>query len=228
MLKNPFRSLTRREWILWGISLVAVLVSNFTAGTVDPVTLAATLIGVTALIFVARGDVWGQILTVVFSILYSITSWRFGYYGEIITYLCMSAPIAAASVVTWLKHPYKKDRNEVKIHHLSPRGFILLFVATFIVTVAFYFILGTLGTTNLIVSTFSVSTSFLAASLLMFRSSYYAVAYAANDVVLIILWVLASFDAPSYIPVVVNFAAFLANDLYGFLSWKAREKKQAE
>ena len=228
MLKNPFRSLTRREWILWGISLVAVLVSNFTAGTVDPVTLAATLIGVTALIFVARGDVWGQILTVVFSILYSITSWRFGYYGEIITYLCMSAPIAAASVVTWLKHPYKKDRNEVKIHHLSPRGFILLFIATVIVTVAFYFILGALGTTNLIVSTFSVSTSFLAASLLMFRSSYYAVAYAANDVVLIILWVLASFDDPSYIPMVVNFAAFLANDLYGFLSWKAREKKQAE
>ena len=228
MLKNPFRSLTRREWILWGISLVAVLVSNFTAGTVDPVTLAATLIGVTALIFVARGDVWGQILTVVFSILYSITSWRFGYYGEIITYLCMSAPIAAASVVTWLKHPYKKDRNEVKIHHLSPRGFILLFIATVIVTVAFYFILGALGTTNLIVSTFSVSTSFLAASLLMFRSSYYAIAYAANDVVLIILWVLASFDDPSYIPMVVNFAAFLANDLYGFLSWKAREKKQAE
>ena len=228
MLKNPFRSLTRREWILWGISLVAVLVSNFTAGTVDPVTIAATLIGVTALIFVARGDVWGQILTVVFSILYSITSWHFAYYGEIITYLCMSAPIAAASVVTWLKHPYKKDRNEVKIHHLSPRGFILLFIATVIVTVAFYFILGALGTTNLIVSTFSVSTSFLAASLLMFRSSYYAIAYAANDVVLIILWVLASFDDPSYIPMVVNFAAFLANDLYGFLSWKAREKKQAE
>ena len=140
----------------------------------------------------------------------------------------MSAPIAAASVVTWLKHPYKKDRNEVKIHHLSPRGFILLFIATVIVTVAFYFILGALGTTNLIVSTFSVSSSFLAASLLMFRSSYYAIAYAANDVVLIILWVLASFDDPSYIPMVVNFAAFLANDLYGFLSWKAREKKQAE
>ena len=228
MLKNPFRSLTRREWILWGISLVAVLVSNFTAGTVDPVTLAATLIGVTALIFVARGDVWGQILTVVFSFLYSIASWHFAYYGEIITYLCMSAPIAAVSVVTWLKHPYKKDRNEVKIHHLSPRGFILLFIATVIVTVAFYFILGALGTTNLIVSTFSVSTSFLAASLLMFRSSYYAIAYAANDIVLIILWVLASFDDPSYIPMVVNFAAFLANDLYGFLSWKAREKKQTE
>lgn len=228
MLKNPFRNLTRREWILWGVSLVAVLVSNFTAGAVDPVTLAATLIGVTALIFVARGDVWGQILTVVFSILYSITSWRFAYYGEIITYLCMSAPIAAASVVTWLKHPYKKDRNEVKIHHLSPRGFIWLFIVTVIVTAAFYFILGALGTANLIVSTISVTTSFLAASLLMFRSSYYAIAYAANDVVLIILWVLASIDDLSYIPMVVNFAAFLANDLYGFLSWKAREKKQAE
>ena len=67
----------------------------------------------------------------------------------------------------------------------------------------------------------------LAAALTMLRSSYYAVGYAANDVILIVLWVLASLENPAYIPVVVNFVIFFANDMYGFVSWKKREVRQA-
>lgn len=228
MLKNPFRGLEKREWLIWLTSLAVVLASNFLSGNTSVITLAATVIGVTALIFIARGDVWGQILTVLFSLLYSVASWQFRYYGEIITYLGMSAPIAAASVVTWLKNPYKKGENVVKIARLSPRGIFVLSALTLAVTVGFYFILGALGTANLIVSTVSVTTSFLAASLMMLRNSYYAVAYAANDVVLIILWILASAEDITYLPMVANFLAFLVNDIYGFLSWKKREKKQMD
>lgn len=228
MLNNPFRGLRKREWALWLISLTVVVTSNLMAGAVEPVTLIATLVGVTALIFVARGNVWGQILTVVFSLLYAVTSWQFRYYGEIITYLGMSAPIAAASVVTWIKNPYKKGESEVKIARLSHSGALLLSILTAAVTVIFYFILKALGTANLIVSTISVATSFLASALLMLRSSYYAVAYAVNDVVLIALWVLASLEDISYLPMVANFLAFLVNDIYGFLSWNQREKRQAK
>ena len=226
MLKNPFRGMRRREWIIWLISLSAVLVSNLLTGNVEPVTLIATAVGVTALIFIARGDVWGQILTVIFALLYSAASLRFQYYGEIITYLGMTAPIAAASVVTWLKNPYKKGENEVKIARLSPRSVMLLIASTLTVTILFYFILQAIGTANLIVSTISITTSFLASALMMMRNSYYAVAYAANDVVLIVLWILATLEDVSYLPMVVNFLAFLVNDIYGFVSWKRREKKQ--
>ena len=226
MLHNPFHGLKKREWTIWLLSLATVISSNLLAGKIDPVTLLATLIGVTALIFVARGDVWGQILTVLFAILYSVTSLRYQYYGEIITYLGMSAPIAAASVITWLKNPYEKGKNEVKIHRLSAKGILLLVLVTAAVTAAFYFLLGALGTTNLLVSTLSVATSFLASSLMMLRNSYYAVAYGANDVVLIVLWVLASLEDISYLPMVACFLAFLFNDIYGFISWKKREKKQ--
>lgn len=228
MLNNPFRGLRKREWALWLISLTVVVTSNLMAGTVDPITLTATLVGVTALIFVARGNVWGQILTVVFSLLYAVTSWHFRYYGEIITYLGMSAPIAVASVVTWIKNPYKKGESEVKIAHLSLGGALVLSFLTAAVSVAFYFILKALGTANLIVSTISVATSFLASALMMLRSSYYAIAYAVNDVVLIALWVLASLEDISYLPMVANFLAFLVNDIYGFLSWNQREKRQAK
>ena len=70
-------------------------------------------------------------------------------------------------------------------------------------------------------------TSFLAVYLTFRRSSFFAIAYAANDIVLIILWMLASVKNMKYISVVVCFAAFLVNDVYGFISWRKMEKRQA-
>ncbi len=226
VLKNPFKNMKKREWVLWSVSLSVVLLSNIAAGEFDPVTLSATVLGVTALIFVARGDVWGQILSVIFSILYAVNSYRFRYYGEMITYLTMSMPIAAFSVISWLRHPFKKGKNEVKIHKLTKLQIVLLSIGTAAVTVLFYFILKALNTPNLFFSTISITTSFLASSLMLLRNSYYAVAYAGNDIVLIVLWVLASIEDITYLPMIACFLMFLFNDMYGFISWKKREKTQ--
>ena len=99
-------------------------------------------------------------------------------------------------------------------------------VLTLFMTVAFYFILKYFKTPNLLVSTLSVLTSFTASFLLFFRNSYYALAYAANDIVLIVLWVLATITDISYLPMILCFTMFLINDLYGFFSWKKRENEQ--
>ena len=64
LFHNPFAGFTARQWCLWGVSLLTVFAANLASGEVEIFTLSGTLIGVTALIFVARGDVWGQILTV--------------------------------------------------------------------------------------------------------------------------------------------------------------------
>ncbi len=226
MLYNPFKSLRKREWTLWIISLIVVSISIILSPNLHLPTLAASLIGVTALIFVAKGDVWGQILSVIFAVLYSITSFEFRYYGEMITYLGMTAPIALMSVFTWLKNPYEKGKNEVKIARPSLKQKIWMIILSILVTTLFYFILKAFNTPNLFFSTLSVLTSFLAVYLSLFRSSYYAIAYSLNDIVLIILWILASKENPAYTPMILCFVMFFVNDIYGFLSWKIREKRQ--
>ena len=99
-------------------------------------------------------------------------------------------------------------------------------VLTVAVTVAFYFILGAFDTANLLVSTFSITTSFSASYLMFRRSPYYALLYAANDIVLIVLWTLAAMKDISYVSVIICFVAFLANDIYGFVSWRKMQKRQ--
>lgn len=219
---NPLKELTRREWVLWLGSLAAVLAANLLAGDVDLLTLVATFVGITSLIFAAKGNVWAQILMILFSVLYGVISWRFCYWGEMITYLGMTLPMAVWSTVTWLRNP-AENGHEVAIQRLTGRHVLWLVIFSAAVTAAFYGVLRVLDTPNLLFSTVSVATSFLAASLTMLRSSYYALGYASNDVVLIVLWLLAAMEDPAYLPVVVNFAIFFLNDLYGFFSWKKRE-----
>lgn len=227
-MNNPIKTLTKREWSIWLGSIIIVLISNLATKDFDLLTLVAALTGVTSLIFAAKGNVWGQALMILFSILYGIISFRFRYWGEMMTYLGMTLPMAVWSTITWIENPSKNNGNEVQIQSLSKKHIVALCISGIIVTAAFYYILKSFNTPNIIFSTISIITSFIAASLTMLRSSYYAVWYAVNDVVLIILWVLASLKDPAYIPVVVNFSIFFMNDMYGFMSWKQRELEQAE
>ena len=78
-MQNPFRNFKKHDWVIWILSVIVVATSNILIGEIQIFTLCATVIGVSALIFVAKGNVWGQILTVIFSILYAIASWQCRY-----------------------------------------------------------------------------------------------------------------------------------------------------
>ena len=224
---ESFRDMTRFERILWISSILIVTAAFVLSGSGDWLNLIASIIGVTAVIFVSKGYALGQFLIIVFAVFYGIISFYFTYYGEMITYLGMTAPIAAAALVSWLRHPFK-DSKTVTVAKVSRRNLIILSLLAAAVTIAFYFILGVLGNANLLVSTISVTTSFCAAALTVLRSAAYAIWYAANDGVLIVLWILASLTVPSYMPMVVCFTMFFINDLYGFYNWRRMGKMQME
>ena len=163
---------------------------------------------------------------IVFSVLYGVISYSFAYYGEMITYLGMTLPMSVVALVAWLWHPYEGKKAEVQVNRIGKKDMIWAVLLTLVVTAVFYFILDAFGTANLIPSTISVTTSFLAVFLTFRRSPYYALAYAANDIVLIVLWVLASMEDIHYVSVVVCFVVFLVNDLYGFISWRRMARRQ--
>ncbi len=226
MLKKVFRYFTKLEITLWCASVILIVTSFLIFDRENFLTLIASLIGVTSLIFAAKGNPVSQLLMVIFSVLYGIISWSFSYFGEMVTYLGMTAPMAVFALISWLKNPYKGKKSQVKINRVHRKEVFLMLLLTAGVTALFYFILKAFNTANLIPSTLSVTTSFIAVYLTFRRSPYFALAYAANDIVLIVLWIMASLSDLSYISVVICFAVFLVNDLYGFISWLKMEKHQ--
>lgn len=220
------------EIALWGVSVLMIILSFSIFDRSNYLAFIASLIGVTSIILNAKGNPIGQVLTIVFSVLYGIESYTVAYYGEMITYLGMTLPMAIIALIAWLRNPYKGNKAEVKVNKLKWKEIIFLVILTVAVTVAFYFILRYFNTANLLPSTLSVTTSFIAVYLTFRRSPYFSLAYLTNDLVLIVLWVLATIKDISYLSVTVCFVVFVANDIYCFASWlrmrKSQEKQEKE
>ena len=115
-LKNYF---SKTELILWSTSVVLILIAFCLFDRTSYMTLWTSLIGVTSLIFCAKGNPMGQLLMVLFSLLYGMISLNVSYYGEMITYLGMTMPMAVFSLITWLKNPFNGNRSEVEIYHVK-------------------------------------------------------------------------------------------------------------
>lgn len=221
-MHNPFKNLSKFEFCLWFGSMVTVMLCYIFSPQRDLFSTIGSFIGVTALIFTAKGDIWGQILIIVFAVFYGVVSFSRQYYGEMITYLGMSAPMAVVALIAWIRHPSRANKSEVEVKRLTVKNIVFTFIFAIIVTVFFYFVLSALGTAQMALSTLSVTTSILAATLTYLRSPYYALGYAANDVVLIGLWILAG-----NLAMIICFIVFLVNDLYGFYNWQRMKKRQS-
>lgn len=221
-----FKGFSATDIAIWSASVILIIASRLIFGGGSTFALAASLVGSTSLIFNARGNPFGQVLIICFSIMYGIISYTCAYYGEMITYLGMTAPMAVFALISWIRNPSRDDNFKVKINRLSVCETVFAFILTTAVTVVFYFILKYFDTANLIVSTVSVATSFIAAYLTFRRSAFFALAYALNDIVLIILWSMAVSEDISYLSVTVCFVTFLLNDIYGFITWLKMRRVQ--
>ena len=169
MLRKLNNYFTTFEKILWIGSIVLITGSAVMFGKDGILSVIASLIGATSLL------------------LYAIISFSFAYYGEMITYLGLTGPMALAAFISWIRNPFAKGKAEVKVNHIHRGEVLFMFILAAVVTVVFYFVLDFFNTANLIPSTVSVTTSFLAVYLTFRRNRFFAVAYAANDIVLIIL-----------------------------------------
>lgn len=117
---------SKGELWLWGASVVLIVGSFCAFDRENFLTLAASLIGVTSLIFNAKGNPFGQVLMVLFSLLYGIISYTFSYYGEMITYLGMTMPMAVFALVSWLRHPHGGNKAEVKVNTLGRKEIVCM------------------------------------------------------------------------------------------------------
>lgn len=227
-IKKIFNYFTMGEKILWLCSALITSIFFFVFKNKNYFYFISPFFGITAILLNAKGNPFGQAVMVVFAMAYGAISLSYRYYGELITYTCMTLPMSILSLISWFKNRFNKNKLEVKINKLTIKEvpYATFFICA--VTVSFYFILGAFDTPNLILSTLSVTTSFSAVYFTFRRSSLFSFFYALNDIVLIWLWILASIDDTSYISMVICFATFLALDIYSYLCWQKMKKRQSK
>ena len=117
--KSIFRIFTKGEIALWSLSILIIVIVFAIFDKENYLYLSSSLLGATSLIFYAKGNVFGPILMIVFSVMYAVISFSYEYYGEMITYLAMTAPMSLMSVISWILNPYGKSRTQVKINRIG-------------------------------------------------------------------------------------------------------------
>lgn len=211
---------------LWCTSLTLILGSALLTNSSDPLSIFASMLGATAILLGAKGNPIAKCLMLIFCLIYGYISYSFQYYGEMLTYLGMTAPMEVFSLISWVKNPYSKGKAEVKVNQLTTKQILTICLLAIIIGCLFYPILIYFHTENILFSTSSVMTSFLAVFLTYKRSELSSLGYALNDVILIVLWTLATLENIQYLSVMICFIVFLINDMYAYISWVRMRKRQ--
>lgn len=226
-MKKLFKDWTLFEILFLFISLITITICFFLGENKNIFSLIASLIGVITVLCGAKGLVIAPMINIAYNIIYILLSYSQKYYGEVIIYLFLMMPINIMTIISWLKNKSKENENIVTVNKLSKKEYIYLSIITIISTIGFYFLLKILNTNELIISTISLITSIIASYLMFRRCSNYAIAYIINDIILITLWTLTiKNNGFTYLPMIITFIVFFINDIYGFINWKTREKKQ--
>ncbi len=211
---------------LLGVSVVAIIGCFVFSVDKNYLSLASSILGVVTVVFTSKGLFLAPVLSVVYSVIYTIISVSQRYYGEAIIYMLIMIPMQVITIIGWFKNK-KQDSDIVEVGKVSKKEYLILGGVTVALTFAFYFLLKWLDTAELVVSTISLITSALATYLVFRRCSYYALFYVLNDIILIVLWTIAmSREGVAFLPVVVSFYVFFINDVYGFIRWKKQEREQ--
>ena len=202
------------------VSIVGILFKS------DLLTTICSIVGITTALLLAKGKNLGQIFGLLIVALYSIVSFKNGYYGEVIIYLCIMLPMYIIGIISWIRHQ-NKDTNTVQVNKIKLKEWIIVFIVSVIAFVGIYYLLKLFNTKELFISSLSVIDSLFAIYLGVRRSKYSFYFYVVNDLILIALWGLPVIGGSLILlPMVFNPTINLINDIYGIYNWKKLEKIQ--
>lgn len=224
-MKNFMKDWTLLEKCLLYGSIVLVSIVGLLFKS-DLLTTICSIVGITTALLLAKGKNLGQIFGLLIVVLYSIVSFKNGFYGEVIIYLCIMLPMYIIGIISWIKHQ-NKDTNTVEVNKIKLKEWIIVFIVSVIAFVGIYYLLKLFNTKELFISSLSVIDSLFAIYLGVRRSKYSFYFYVVNDLILIALWGLPVIGGSLILlPMVFNPTINLINDIYGIYNWKKLEKIQ--
>ena len=222
---NFFKKFTLFEKLLLVISIIVLLATGIIFNS-SIVTIICTVLFVLAIMLIAKGNYLGQIIGIVVTILYSYISYKNRYYGEIIINIGIVLPLYILGIISWIKHENKETKT-VKINQIGFKEWLIALVLSIGVYFGIYYLLKSQNTNLLIVSTLSVVASLFGMYLNVRRSSYSFLLFIINDIILIFLWGIPSFNGDyTLVPLFINPIINLFNDSYGLYNWKKNEKNR--
>ena len=188
-----------------------------------------TILGLLCVFTQAKGKIATQFIGVIYFCFYIGISYSQKYYGEVVLYLTILLPMYIYGIIHWLRNRDSKEENTVVVRsNLSKKEWLILSIGFILLSIIVYFILKSLDTSQLLISTLSFVSMLPAVYLLARRCKWNQVAFLINDFIVPLLWIFLVIEGNTiFVPMCIYHVFQITYDVYGFIEWIKLEKRQS-
>ncbi len=220
-------SLNGFDWFLIiGTTLVSA-VSQLVSGSWDTLGFIVAVTGIINLVLCARGNIWNYAFGIVYNAIYVYISWKSRLYADSAIYLLYYLPMQFIGWFSWKKNQ-NQESGAVNAVHLTRKTALVLLLAAAVLIPVFAWILGlpAIGDSQPWLDATTTVVSILAMYMMVKAIAEQWYIWIVLDAVQVVKWTIATIRGEDHAALMlVMFAFFLANAVYGLIQWNGLAKQ---
>ena len=219
---RKFLSLNWFDWFLilgtTAVSLASMLLGD---DGWDTLGFIVAVTGIVNLVLCAKGNIVNYIFGIIYNAIYVYIAWKTRLYADAAIYLVYYLPMQFVGWATWKKNQ-NQDSGAVNVVHLTRKMALSLLAAAAVLIPLFAWILGlpAIGDSQPWLDSVTTVISILAMFMMVRAIAEQWYIWIVLDAVQTIKWLIATIRGEEHAALMlVMFAFFLANAVYGLIQW---------
>lgn len=230
-IRNFFKQFKWIDWVFLFVMVAGILTCSILFRP-SFIIILNSIFGITTAFFLAKGFLLANYCGIIQLVFYCIMCFQNKYFGEFILNLAIVAPTYVLSIISWHKNHLKKV-GVVKINNKTNwKEFCAAAFGFACVAVGAYFVLRSLGTNQLALSTLSVYFVLLYSFLIIRRSEITFIFRIGCDIISLGLWLVVLIGAGhpdwQYLITVFNYTLYLTTEFLGIYNWTRLKRAQTK
>ena len=221
------------NWFDWflilGTTVVSILSSLLGDGW-DTLGFIVAVTGIINLVLCARGNIWNYLFGIIYNAIYVYISWKSRLYADSAIYLLYYLPMQFVGWFSWKKNQ-NQDSGAVNAVHLDKRTALILLAAAAVLIPVFAWILGlpAIGDAQPWLDAATTVVSILAMYMMVKAIAEQWYIWIVLDAVQVVKWTVATVRGEEHAALMlVMFAFFLANAVYGLIQWNGLARRASD
>ena len=227
---NKSLSLNWFDWFLILGTTAVSIASSLLGDGWDTLGFIVAVTGIINLVLCAKGHIWNYLFGIIYNAIYVYISWHSRLYADSAIYLLYYLPMQFVGWATWQKNR-NADSGAVNAMHLDKRTALILLAAAAVLIPVFAWILGlpAIGDAQPWLDAATTVVSILAMYMMVKAIAEQWYIWIVLDAVQVVKWTVATVRGDEHAALMlVMFAFFLANAVYGLIQWNGLARRASD
>ena len=216
-------------FLILGTTAVSIASSLLGDGW-DTLGFIVAVTGIINLVLCAKGNLWNYLFGIIYNAIYVYIAWHSKLYADSAIYLLYYLPMQFVGWAQWKKNQ-NQDSGAVNAVHLTRKTALVLLAAAIVLIPLFAWILSrpAIGDAQPWLDATTTVVSILAMYMMVKASAEQGYIWVVLDAVQVIKWTVATIRGEEHAALMlVMFAFFLANAVYGLIQWNRLARQASD